>query len=149
MKELTNTKRNAHEENAYEDVAESFAAHSNSGYATPDSQRVIVEANPTYDSTPVFSRRDAVQAISHEEPGYEDPYDVKKKDLEATAEKKKADVDSHQYSTISTPDDIERVEINGDMYALPDKSETAKKVTKSQSESSKNNYSVTVCLTNV
>ena len=108
----------------------SFTAESNYGYSAAGDLHVIAEANPTYDATPSTARKQAIQDIRYPtEPGYDTP-DLKR--VQAKTKTEKEEVDSHYFSTLenndkeddaqySTPD-IERVNVNGDMYALPDKS---------------------------
>ena len=122
---------NAYEEGKAKDTAETFGAQTNPaystldrntrgdvksqedpGYATPDIVRKVpdVEANPFYGATPDSMRK--VYGNTQSEPGYETP-DVKRKEINASG-----------HSTFESPDsnsDIKRVEVNGDLYALPNK----------------------------
>ena len=126
---------NAYEDGKTKDSAEMFGAQSNAAYSTldrntrddiksqedpgyeaPDIVRKIpdVKANPFYSATPNSMGKgyDDTQA----EPGYETP-DVKRKEM-----------NTPDHSTFESPDsnsDIKRVEVNGDLYALPNK-ETVK-----------------------
>ncbi|CAB4033804.1 Hypothetical predicted protein, partial [Paramuricea clavata] len=165
LKQFRHTDSNLRGPDAYEDgqardTNDTFGAQANLGYSTPNSQRVIVEANPMYatpdikrkedksanynppgyepvnmkkrqgneDSsqaepgyaTPDVNRREISRVNSYPEPGYETP-DIKKKEINvATAD-----------SAYSTPEennaDIERIAVNGDLYALPDKNKSTKK----------------------
>ena len=113
------------------------AAQSNYGYSAAGDASVIAEASPTYDATPSTVKKQAIHDIPYPtEPGYDTP-DLKR--VQARAKNEKEEVDSHYYSTLddnfkgkeddaqySTPD-IERVNVNGNMYALPDKSKKNKK----------------------
>ena len=122
---------NAYEGGKAKDTAETFGAQTNPaystldrntrddfksqedpGYATPDIVRKSpdVKANPFYGATPNFMGKgyDDIQA----DPGYQTP-DVKRKEMNASG-----------HSTFDAQDsnsDIKRVEVNGDLYALPNK----------------------------
>jgi hypothetical protein len=84
------------------------------------------QADPGY-ATPDLKKREIRRVNSYPEPGYETP-DIKKKEINVAS----AD------SAYSTPEkntrennaDIERIDVNGDLYALPDKNRNTKKVYK-------------------
>ena len=107
----------------------------NVGYSTSGNQQVMVQGNPAYETssvqnnkprsqedpgyaTPDFKRKDIGRVNSYPEPGYESA-DLKRNEVNAAPSD----------STYSTPDkttgegnpDVKRVEVNGELYALPNK----------------------------
>ena len=122
---------NAYGDGKTKDSAETFGAQSNPvystlnrntrddaksqedpGYETPDIVRKSpdVKASPFYGATPDSMRK--VYGNTQSEPGYETP-DFKRKEINASG-----------HSTFDSQDsnsDIKRVEVNGDLYALPNK----------------------------
>ena len=127
-----------------------FGANTNPSYATPDRKSTHIEANPVYQSgavgkinhcysqeepgyaTPDIDKGKRISDTAHHEPGYETP-DIKRKEENRPFVHSEYDTpegnDSISDPTYSMPDktkkedddDIKRVEINGDFYALPDK----------------------------
>ena len=119
-------------------------------YATPDGERQDIEANSFYISGPVgkinhyhtleepgYATPDTdngnqISDTVHYEPGYETP-DMKRKEENRPPVRSEYDTpegnDSISDPTYSTPDeeqgvnddDIKRVEVNGDIYTLPEK----------------------------
>ena len=144
------------------DTNKPFGAQTNLGSSTPDNQRVIVQANPTYSTpdikgainnhpepgyepvamkkrevnkgdsqedpgyaTPDFNRREVDRVNSYPEPGYETP-DSKRKDVnDATSDPAYSMADKNVEEDSA---DIKRVEINGYLYALPEKNKNTTKV---------------------
>ena len=115
--------------------ANGFGSQSNLGYSTLGNQQAIVQENPTYKSsntqnneprfqedpgyaTPDFKRKETERVNSYPEAGYESA-DLRTKEVNAVPSD----------SMYSTPDkntgeknpDLKRVEVNGELYALPDK----------------------------
>ena len=92
-----------------------------SGDATPNSQRVFVEANPCYAATPVVKNTEITGTSSQLQSGYETP-DMKREVNAITSELAYSTPDAGNEDNVgySTPD-ITRVEVNGELYALPDK----------------------------
>ncbi|CAB4037991.1 Hypothetical predicted protein [Paramuricea clavata] len=82
------------------------------------------QVNPGY-ATPDFKKREINPVNSYPEPGYETP-DVKKKEVNvATADSAYSMPDKN---TSENNADIERVDVNGDLYALPNKNKNTKKI---------------------
>ena len=86
------------------------------GYATPDIVRKVphVEANRFYGATP--NSMGKVYGDTQSEPGYETP-DLKRKEMNASGHT--------TFDAQNSNSDIKRTEVNGDLYALPNK-ETVK-----------------------
>ena len=107
----------------------------NVGYSTSGNEQVMVQGDLAYETsnfqnskptsqeypgyeTPDFKRKDVERVNSYPEPGYESA-DLKRKEVNAAPSN----------STYSLPDkntgegnaDIKRVEVNGELYALPEK----------------------------
>ena len=107
----------------------------NVGYSRSGNRQVMVQGNPAYETsniqnnkprsqedpgyaTPDFKRKEVERVNSYPEPGYESA-DLKTKHVNAAPSD----------STYSIPDknigegnpDVKRVEVNGELYALPDK----------------------------
>jgi hypothetical protein len=91
----------------------------NSASATPNSQRVFVEANPCYAATPVVKDTEITGTSSQLQSGYETP-DMKRKEVTSGPAFSTPDAENEKSAGYSTPD-ITRVEVNGELYALPDK----------------------------
>ena len=137
--------RNADGNSQAPDSTKPFGSPSNLGYSTLGNKQAMVEENPTYEmsiiqnneakhneydhtkprcqedpgyATPDFKRKEAELVNSYPEPGYESA-DLKRKEVNAAPSD----------STHSMPDkntgegnsDVKRVEVNGELYALPDK----------------------------
>ena len=93
----------------------------NSANTTPNSHRVFVEANPCYAATPVVKNTEITGTSSQLQSGYETP-DMKREVNAITSEPAYSTPDAGNEHNVgySTPD-ITRVEVNGELYALPDK----------------------------
>jgi hypothetical protein len=93
----------------------------NSANATPNSHRVFVEANPCYAAMPVVKNTEITGTSSQLQSGYETP-DMKREVNVITSEPAYStpDAGNEDKAGYSTPD-ITRVEVNGELYALPDK----------------------------
>ena len=99
----------------------------NSANATLNSQRVFVEANPCYAATPIVKKTEITGTSSQLQSEYETP-DMKSREVNAITSEpaySTPDAGNEDNAGYSNPD-ITRVEVNGELYALPDKKNTPK-----------------------
>ena len=121
------------------------------GYATPDIMRKVphtanvkgcddIQTDPEYE-TPDFKRKEMDGYDAQTEPGYATP-DVKRKEMNEdddiqpdpgyeTPDFKRKEINTPGHSTLNdrnSDSGINRVEVNGDLYALPNKARATVKV---------------------
>ena len=122
-----------------QDSEKTLGNQSNLSYSASDGQQDMVQGNPIYETSHTKNNQDKnsnynhAQPTSQEDPGYATPDFKRKERVNSYPEpgydtpdlERKEGKTAPANSAYSVPeegnDDIERVEINGELYALPDK----------------------------